>query len=130
MGVRQQTFAGTEPVRERHKIDVARLEDWMRANVDGFYRLFMAPGTAHCAGGPGPNTFDMQSALEDWVEKGVAPEQIIATHLTNGIVDRSRPLCPYPKVATYTGKGDTNDAANFVCREPASPAGSRGKQVR
>jgi len=101
-----------------------------RANVDGFYRLFMAPGTAHCAGGPGPNTFDMQSALEDWVEKGVAPEQIIATHLTNGIVDRSRPLCPYPKVATYTGKGDTNDAANFVCREPASPAGSRGKQVR
>ena len=88
------------------------------ANVDNFYRLFMAPGTTHCAGGPGPSTFDMQSALEAWVEKGVAPEQIIATHLTNGVVDRLRPLCPFPKVATYTGKGDTNDAGSFVCRNP------------
>ena len=87
-----------------------------RANVDSFYRLFMAPGTTHCAGGPGPSTFDMQAALEAWVEKGVAPEQIIASHLTNGIVDRLRPLCAYPKVATYKGKGDTNDAENFVCR--------------
>jgi len=89
-----------------------------RANVDNFYRLFMAPGTTHCGGGPGPSTFDMQSALEAWVEKGIAPEQIIATHVTNGVVDRLRPLCPYPKVATYKGKGDTNDAANFVCKEP------------
>jgi len=87
-----------------------------RANVDSFYRLFMAPGTTHCAGGPGPSTFDMQAALEAWVEKGVAPEHIIASHLTNGIVDRLRPLCAYPKVATYKGKGDTNDAENFVCR--------------
>jgi Tannase and feruloyl esterase len=94
-----------------------------RANVDSFYRLFMAPGTTHCAGGPGPSTFDMQSALEAWVEKGVAPEQINATHLTNGVVDRLRPLCAYPKVATYKGKGDTNDAANFECRDPGS--GSR-----
>jgi feruloyl esterase len=84
-------------------------------NVDDFYRLFMAPGMAHCGGGPGPNSFDMQAALEEWVEKGVAPEQIIATHATNGVVDRLRPLCPYPKVAIYKGKGDTNDAANFVC---------------
>ena len=83
--------------------------------VDDFYRLFMAPGMAHCGGGPGPNSFDMQAALEEWVEKGVAPEQIIATHSTNGVVDRLRPLCPYPKVAVYKGKGDTNDAANFVC---------------
>ena len=89
-----------------------------RANVDSFYRLFMAPGTTHCAGGPGPSTFDMQVALEAWVEKGVVPEQIIASHLTNGIVDRLRPLCAYPEVATYKGKGDTNDAGNFVCRDP------------
>jgi feruloyl esterase len=89
-----------------------------RANVDNFYRLFMAPGTTHCGGGPGPSTFDMQSALEAWLEKGVAPDQIIATHLTNGVVDRLRLLCPYPKVATYKGKGDTNDAGSFVCREP------------
>ena len=78
----------------------------------------MAPGMAHCGGGPGPNSFDMQAALEQWVERGSAPEEIIATHSTNGVVDRLRPLCPYPKVAVYKGKGDTNDAVNFVCRDP------------
>jgi len=87
-------------------------------DVQSFYRLFMAPGMAHCGGGPGPNAFDMQAALEQWVEHGIAPEQIVATRSINGVVDRLRPLCPYPKVAAYTGKGDTNDAANFVCRDP------------
>jgi len=86
-------------------------------DVQSFYRLFMAPGMAHCDGGPGPNSFDMQGAMEQWVERGIAPREIIATHSTNGVVDRSRPLCPYPKVAVYKGKGDTNDAANFVCRD-------------
>lgn len=87
------------------------------AEVQGFYRLFMAPGMAHCSGGTGPNAFDMQAALEAWVERGVAPDQIVATHAINGIVDRSRPLCAYPKVAYYKGTGDTNDAENFVCGE-------------
>lgn len=87
-------------------------------DVRSFYRLFMAPGMAHCGGGPGPNSFDMQAALEDWVERGIAPEEIVATHSTNGVVDRLRPLCAYPKVAVYKGKGDTNDAVNFVCRDP------------
>jgi Tannase and feruloyl esterase len=86
-------------------------------DVQTFYRLFMAPGMAHCGGGTGPNTFDMQGALEQWVERGTAPPQIIATRAVNGVVDRLRPLCPYPQVATYTGKGDTNQPANFVCRE-------------
>ena len=85
------------------------------ADVQTFYRLFMAPGMAHCSGGTGPNSFDMQAALEQWVERGVAPEQIVATRLINGVVDRSRPLCPHPKVAVYKGKGDPNDAASFVC---------------
>src|SRR4051812_44577390 len=85
------------------------------ADVQSFYRLFMVPGVTHCAGGPGPNTFDMQSALEEWVEKGTAPDQIMVTHSINGVVDRSRPLCAYPRVAVYKGKGDTNDAANFTC---------------
>ncbi len=97
------------------------------ADVQSFYRLFMAPGIAHCGGGPGPNTFDMQSALEEWVEKGIAPEQIVATHATNGVVDRLRPLCPYPKVAVYKGKGDTNDAANFACSAP-KPIGTRSNR--
>jgi feruloyl esterase len=86
-------------------------------DVQSFYRLFMAPGMAHCGGGPGPNAFDMQTALEQWLERGVAPDAIAATHSTNGVVDRSRPLCPYPEVATYKGNGDTNDAMNFVCRD-------------
>ena len=85
-----------------------------------FYRLFMAPGLAHCGGGSGATTFDMQTALEQWVERGVSPDRIIATRAVNGIVDRLRPLCPYPQVAAYTGRGDTNDATNFECRDPAS----------
>jgi feruloyl esterase len=87
--------------------------------VDSFYRLFMAPGMAHCSGGTGPNSFDMQAALEQWVERGTAPEQVIATRATNGIVDRIRPLCRFPQVAVYNGRGDTNDASNFTCREPS-----------
>lgn len=86
--------------------------------VQSFYRLFMAPGMAHCGGGPGPNTFDMQAALEQWVEHGTAPERIIATRSLNGIVDRTRPLCPYPQLASYKGSGDTNDAASFICKTP------------
>ncbi len=91
--------------------------------VDSFYRLFMAPGVGHCGGGPGPNSFDMQTALEEWVESGVVPERIIATHSTRGVVDRLRPLCAFPKTAVYKGTGDTNDAANFVCRDPSAPGG-------
>jgi len=93
------------------------------ADVQNFYRLFMAPGTIHCGGGPGPNTFDIQMVLEQWVEKGIAPDQILATHSINGVVDRSRPLCPYPQVAAYKGKGDTNDASNFTC-QTSKPRGN------
>jgi feruloyl esterase len=89
-------------------------------DVQSFYRLFMAPGMAHCSGGTGPTTFDMQAALEAWVERGVAPDRIEATRSINGIVDRARPLCAYPKTAVYKGTGDTNDAANFVCAERQS----------
>jgi feruloyl esterase len=88
------------------------------SKVQGSYRLFMAPGMAHCGGGAGPNTFDMVSALEQWVERGKAPDQVVASHSTNGVVDRTRPLCPYPNVATYKGTGSTDEAANFVCKAP------------
>jgi len=87
--------------------------------ADAFVRFFTVPGMHHCSGGPGPNTFDSLSALEQWVEHGAAPERIIATHRTNGAVDRTRPLCPYPQVARYTGTGSVDDAANFVCKMPA-----------
>ena len=78
----------------------------------------MVPGMQHCSGGPGPNTFDMLTALENWVEKGQAPERVVASHLTAGVVDRTRPLCVYPKVAVYDGSGSTDDEANFKCRSP------------
>ena len=86
------------------------------ARIQGSYRLFMAPGMAHCGGGEGPNAFDMMDALEQWVQHGKAPDRIIASHSTNGVVDRTRPLCPYPQVAVYTGKGSTDEAASFECR--------------
>jgi feruloyl esterase len=90
--------------------------DTMGNKVKDNYRLFMVPGMGHCGGGDGPASFDMLAALEQWVEKGKAPDSIPAAHLTNGQPDRSRILCPYPQVATYKGSGDTNDAANFSCK--------------
>jgi feruloyl esterase len=70
---------------------------------------------AHCADGTGPNTFDSLAALDTWVEKGIAPDSIQASHATNGQVDRTRPLCAYPAVAHYSGTGSIDDAASFTC---------------
>ena len=89
-----------------------------RAAIHDSYRLFMAPGMGHCAGGPGPDSFDSLSALEAWVERGEAPDSITAVHRRDGEVDRSRPLCPYPEVAVYTGSGSIDEAANFRCQAP------------
>lgn len=83
-----------------------------------FYRLFMVPGMQHCTGGPGTSRFDALTALEQWAEQKKAPEQIPAAHLTNGKVDRTRPLCAYPQEAKYMGSGSTDDAANFMCALP------------
>jgi feruloyl esterase len=87
-----------------------------------FFRLFVAPGMGHCAGGPGPSQFDALGALEQWVEKGIAPDTLIASHSTAGKVDRTRPLCPYPQVARYKGAGSIDEAASFACVAP--PAAS------
>jgi feruloyl esterase len=86
------------------------------AKVHDAYRLFMAPGMGHCSGGEGPNSFDMVGALERWVEHGQPPEQIVASHSAKGVVDRTRPLCPYPQVAVYKGTGNPDEAASFECR--------------
>jgi TolB-like protein len=82
-----------------------------------FLRLYMAPGMNH-GGGAGPNNFDMLTALEQWVEHGKAPSRIVASHSTDGKVDRTRLLCPYPQIAKYKGNGSTDDASNFGCKEP------------
>jgi len=78
-------------------------------------RLFMAPGMGHCGGGPGVNTFDSIGTLEQWVEKGVAPTQMLGV----GAQGLTRPLCPYPQYAEYKGSGDLKDAANWACKAPA-----------
>ncbi len=100
--------------------------------VMDFARLFMVPGMHHCANGPGPNVFgganqglppqldaqhDIVMALDRWVEDGVAPEKIIASHLTNGAVDRTLALCPYPQAPIYNGAGDANLAENYHCED-------------
>jgi len=97
-------------------------------------RLFMVPGMQHCGGGPGANSFgqftpagdadhDLSLALERWVEKGIAPDKLIATKFVDDKPEKgvamTRPLCPYPQTATYKGSGDTNDAANFECTHDA-----------
>jgi feruloyl esterase len=88
------------------------------ASVHGSYRLFLAPGMGHCRGGEGPDSFDAVAALERWVERGQAPDQITASKIVNGIVQRTRPLCPYPQVAVYRGSGSMDEAASFTCRAP------------
>ena len=90
-----------------------------RDAVHDNYRLFMAPGMGHCAGGNGPSRFDMLAALETWVEEGTAPNSVLAERQRDGRVDRTRPLCPYPEQAIYDGSGSTDDAANFSCRMPS-----------
>jgi len=87
-------------------------------NTADFFRLFMIPGMAHCAGGIGPDLQDSMTAMIDWVEKGKAPDSIVASRMENKQVVRTRPLCPYPKVARYSGQGSIDDAANFRCVAP------------
>jgi hypothetical protein len=103
-----------------------------RKQAGEFVELYMVPGMQHCGGGPGPNDFgamspaaadpdhSMMKSMEQWVEKGTAPSKIIATkYKVDGNpgsgVARTRPLCPYPTAAKYSGSGSTDDAANFTC---------------
>jgi len=82
--------------------------------VSEWSRIFLVPGMAHCGGGPSLDHFDMLTAVVDWVEKGAAPDSVLATG--KAFPGRSRPLCAYPKHAQYTGSGDTQDARNFRCQ--------------
>jgi len=84
-----------------------------------FARLFMVPGMAHCGGGVGPDRTDAVTAVIDWVEKGKAPDSLLASKMTDGKVVRTRPLCPYPQVARYKGQGSIDEASNFSCVAPS-----------
>jgi feruloyl esterase len=79
-------------------------------------RLYMVPGMIECNGGPGTDTFDLLAAMRGWVERGEAPDEVIASRVERGQVVRTRPLCPYPQVATYQGRGSTDEARSFVCK--------------
>jgi feruloyl esterase len=88
-------------------------------NVQKHARLFMVPGMRHCGLGPGPNTFDTLTALENWVERGIAPDGIMATKYVNDVpaqgVARTMPLCKYPEKARYDGVGDPLRAGSWTC---------------
>ncbi|MGH9629957.1 MAG: tannase/feruloyl esterase family alpha/beta hydrolase, partial [Bryobacteraceae bacterium] len=87
-----------------------------------FFRLFMQPGVFHCGGGVGAGTFEPLLVVVDWVEQGKAPDRITAARIIDGKTVRTRPLCPYPQTAKYTGSGSIDDAENFRCAAPsASP---------
>lgn len=78
-------------------------------------QLFLSPGMGHCLGGAGCDTFDKLGAMDAWVTRGQAPQKIVASKINDGKVVRTRPLCAYPQVAQYKGRGDMDDAANFAC---------------
>jgi len=108
-------------------------EAWYKGVVqntgDNFASFYRVPGMGHCSGGPATDQFDMLTPLVNWVEKGVAPAEIVAsargagnaggvnTDLPAGwAADRTRPLCTYPKVARYKGSGSLETASSFVCQ--------------
>ena len=93
------------------KVDSPKYQEW--------FRLFLYPGMDHCSGGVGPQAGDISSgplfqALVNWVEKGEAPDRIIATNRRSGALT-TRPVCPYPQTAIYTGAGSLGEAKNFIC---------------
>ncbi len=95
-----------------------RVLDAMGPEQDDWLRLYLMPGVGHCRGGAGPDQADFLAAIERWVESGTAPDRIRASRVRNGQVDMTRPLCPYPEVARWTGLGSTNDSENFDCVAP------------
>ena len=87
-------------------------------NPDNWIKLYMIPGMGHCQGGPGTDQFNKMGIIERWRESNTAPQAVTAAHVTGNNVTMTRPLCPYPQVATYNGVGSTNDAASFSCKAP------------
>ena len=92
-----------------------RVAERMGATTNDFFKLYMLPGVFHCSGGVGPATFDPLEQLVPWVEHGKAPDRVAAAQVEGGKVLRTRPLCPYPQTAQYSGLGSLDDEANFRC---------------
>ena len=105
--------AGLSPLATIDYYDAVKKRD---PKAGEFVEMFMLPGVLHCAGGTGPDTADWAAAIDGWVESGKAPQRIVASKMASGAVARSRPLCPYPQHAVYSGTGSTDLAENFVCK--------------
>ena len=99
-------------------LDTANWYDRLAAangpGVEDWARLFLIPGMTHCAGVPATDEFDMLTAVQQWVEEGHAPDRIVARG--KSFPNLTRPLCPHPTVARYTG-GDPNSEKSFVCQK-------------
>ena len=113
-GVSDPAFSINDTINWWNQVNAAN-----NSTADSFTRVFAVPGMNHCAGGPATDQFDAFTALVDWVEKSVAPDRIVATAgAASPWPGRTRPLCPYPRQARYSGSGSIEDAANFVCTSP------------
>jgi len=108
---------GVNPLTTVHYYE--RVRQQLGPGVPGFFRLFMVPGMFHCRGGLGTDRFDALSAVISWVEANRAPDTLLAARVVGGKRVRTRPLCPYPAVAHYLGAGNTDEARNFSCQQPA-----------
>ncbi|MEZ4699756.1 MAG: tannase/feruloyl esterase family alpha/beta hydrolase [Rhodothermales bacterium] len=98
-------------------IDYYEEAEALDAGLRDYFRMFLLPGVTHCGGGSGPDTVDWYTPIVEWVERGQAPERLTAEKRdADGKTTRSRPLCPYPQKAVYLGRGDTDEAASFVCQ--------------
>jgi predicted esterase len=112
------TAAWYEALRSQHQGDAS-----------AFARFYRVPGMNHCSGGPATDQFDMLTPLVHWVEKGQAPDAVVAHARGTGnaaganadvpanwSASRTRPLCAYPQVARYKGQGDLENASSFSCQ--------------
>lgn len=105
---------GLIPARSTVDFYTALTNDIGKKQAEKSTRLFMVPGMGHCAGGDGPFVIDAISAVDNWVETGRAPERLVASN-PPGAPPRTRPLCPYPQEAVYSGSGSTDEEKNFSC---------------
>ena len=96
-----------------NSVDYYRSVTALLGDTGDSYRLFMVPAMGHCGGGEGATSFDAMPALEQWVEQKKAPDRLVASRARD---EWTHPLCPFPRTAVYSGKGDPKDAANYSCQ--------------
>jgi Tannase and feruloyl esterase len=123
-GVSDAIFSAQDTSAWMDRLNIAQGGD-----AASFARYFPVPGMAHCSAGPSADQFDMLTPLVNWVERGIAPQSVVASARGAGnaggvnaelpadwLATRTRPLCAYPSVARYNGSGNIEDAANFSCQ--------------